>query len=47
MAKGFWNFIKKVHKVKQETLDEHSENYINNNFDIKTELAVVLPIPFS
>ena len=31
MAKGFWNFIKKVHKVKQETLDEHSENYINNN----------------
>ncbi|MGN1201453.1 MAG: hypothetical protein ACI4R8_04280 [Candidatus Caccovivens sp.] len=31
MAKGFWNFLKKVHKVKQETRDEKSENYINNN----------------
>lgn len=31
MAKGFWNFLKKAHKVKQETRDEHSENYINDN----------------
>ena len=31
MAKGFWNFLKKANKVKQETRDEHSENYINNN----------------
>lgn len=31
MAKGFWNFLKKVHKVKQETRDEKSENYINEN----------------
>lgn len=31
MAKGFWDFLKKAHKVKQETRDESSENYINNN----------------
>lgn len=31
MAKGFWNFFKKVNKIQQETSDETSENYINNN----------------
>lgn len=31
MAKGFWNFLKKVDKIKKETNDENSENYINNN----------------
>ena len=31
MAKGFWNFLKKAHKVNQETRDEKSENYINNS----------------
>lgn len=31
MANGFWNFLKKVHKVKQETKDESSENYINTS----------------
>lgn len=31
MAKGFWNFLTKIHKVKQETNDINSENYINNN----------------
>lgn len=31
MSKGFWNFLKKVHKAEQEIKDESSENYINNN----------------
>lgn len=31
MANGFFNFLKKVHKIKKETMDETSENYINNN----------------
>ena len=31
MANKFWDFLKKVHKVKQETKDENSENYINDN----------------
>ena len=31
MAKGFWNFLKKAHKVKQDTHDKNSENYINDN----------------
>ena len=31
MGKGFWNFFKKVNKIQQETSDETSENYINNN----------------
>ncbi|MGN0961141.1 MAG: hypothetical protein ACI4PF_02945 [Christensenellales bacterium] len=31
MANGFWNFLKKAHKVKNETNDVNSENYINNN----------------
>lgn len=31
MASGFWNFLKKAHKVDRETRDENSENYINNN----------------
>ena len=29
MAKGFWNFIKKVHKVNQEIHNEHSEKWKN------------------
>ena len=31
MAKGFWNFLKKAHKVNQEIHNEKSENYINSN----------------
>lgn len=31
MTKGFWNFLRKAHKVKQETTDKSSENYINNS----------------
>ena len=31
MSKGFWNFLNKVHKIKKDTQDENSENYINNN----------------
>lgn len=31
MASGFWDFLKKAHKVDKETRDENSENYINNN----------------
>ena len=31
MAKGFWNFLKKVNKIEQETKDKNSENYINTN----------------
>lgn len=31
MANGFWNFLKKMNKVHQETNDKTSENYINDN----------------
>lgn len=31
MSNGFWNFLKKVHKTKQQTNDVNSENYINSN----------------
>ena len=31
MANGFWNFLKNLHKRKQETKDENNENYINDN----------------
>ena len=31
MANGFWNFLKKVNKIHQETSDKTSENYINDN----------------
>ena len=31
MAKGFWNFLKKMNKVHHETTDQTSENYINGN----------------
>lgn len=31
MSKGFWNFLNKAHKIKKDTQDENSENYINNN----------------
>ena len=30
MANGFWNFLKKVNKIHQETTDKTSENYIND-----------------
>ncbi|MGN1208083.1 MAG: hypothetical protein ACI4TI_01290 [Christensenellales bacterium] len=29
MAKGFWNFLKKTHEIKQDITDKNSENYIN------------------
>lgn len=31
MANGFWNFLKNLHKRKQETKDENNENFINDN----------------
>ena len=31
MANGFWNFLKNLHKRKQETKDENNENFINEN----------------
>lgn len=31
MANGFWNFLKNLHKRKQETRDENNENFINDN----------------
>ena len=31
MSNGFWNFLKNLHKRKQETKDENNENYINDN----------------
>lgn len=31
MSNGFWNFLKKVHKAKQQTNDVNSENYINSD----------------
>lgn len=31
MADGFWNFLKNLHKRKQETKDENNENFINDN----------------
>lgn len=30
MANGFWNFLKKVNNIHQETTDKTSENYIND-----------------
>ena len=31
MSNGFWNFLKNLHKRKQETKDENNENFINDN----------------
>ena len=31
MANGFCNFLKNLHKRKQETKDENNENFINDN----------------
>ncbi len=31
MSNGFFEFIKKIHKRRQETTDENSQNFINKN----------------